>query len=261
MRGPFVGLIAVGMLLVPGGPVCGAEQAPEVATSLWSRQTGDDWPGFLGPNRDGKSAETGIRTDWSAGLPILWQREVGEGYSAPAVVAGRLFMFDRHGDTARLTAFHAETGEELWRQEYPTHYKDYYDYSNGPRASPVVDGDRVYTLGVEGLLRCHRMATGKLLWVVDTVARYGVVQSFFGVAATPAVEGGLLIVQVGGSPTGSPKIHSGGVEPNTQQVERLLVTAIEACDRYFQAFQFVVWAGKSANEALEGALFETVGEA
>ncbi|MCP4382069.1 MAG: hypothetical protein GY798_11765 [Hyphomicrobiales bacterium] len=54
---------------------------------------------------------------------------------------------------------------------------------------------------------------------------------------------------------------SGGVEPNTQQVERLLVTAIEACDRYFQAFQFVVWAGKSANEALEGALFETVGEA
>lgn len=54
---------------------------------------------------------------------------------------------------------------------------------------------------------------------------------------------------------------SGGVEPNAQQVERLLVTAIEACDRYFQAFQFVVWAGKSAGEALEGALFETAGEA
>ncbi|WP_421726587.1 YbjN domain-containing protein [Bauldia sp.] len=54
---------------------------------------------------------------------------------------------------------------------------------------------------------------------------------------------------------------SGGVEPNAHQVERLLVTAIEACDRYFQAFQFVVWAGKSASEALEGALFETVGEA
>lgn len=54
---------------------------------------------------------------------------------------------------------------------------------------------------------------------------------------------------------------SGGVEPNAQQVERLLVTAIEACDQYFQAFQFVVWAGKDAAEALEGALFETVGEA
>jgi hypothetical protein len=54
---------------------------------------------------------------------------------------------------------------------------------------------------------------------------------------------------------------SGGAEPNSSQVERLLGTAIEACERYFQAFQFVVWAGKSASEALEGVLFETAGEA
>ncbi|MBN8995530.1 MAG: YbjN domain-containing protein [Rhizobiales bacterium] len=54
---------------------------------------------------------------------------------------------------------------------------------------------------------------------------------------------------------------SGGAEPNASQVERLLVTAIEACERYFQAFQFVVWAGKNANEALEGVMFETLGEA
>ena len=54
---------------------------------------------------------------------------------------------------------------------------------------------------------------------------------------------------------------SGGAEPNASQVERLLVTAIESCERYFQAFQFVVWAGKDAVEALEGVLFETVGEA
>ena len=54
---------------------------------------------------------------------------------------------------------------------------------------------------------------------------------------------------------------SGGAEPNTPQVERLLITAIEACERYFQAFQFLVWAGKDATEALEGVLFETVGEA
>lgn len=54
---------------------------------------------------------------------------------------------------------------------------------------------------------------------------------------------------------------SGGAEPNASQVERLLVTAIEACERYFQAFQFVVWAGKNANEALEGVMFETAGEA
>jgi hypothetical protein len=54
---------------------------------------------------------------------------------------------------------------------------------------------------------------------------------------------------------------SGGAEPNASQVERLLVTAIEACERYFQAFQFVVWAGKTASQALETVLFETAGEA
>lgn len=217
MRG-LIKVVAVGMLLLSGGPIGGGEQSPDAAGSLWSRRAGDDWPSFLGPNRDGKSAETGIRTDWSAGLPILWQREVGNGYSAPAVVAGRLFMFDRHGDMARLTAFKAETGEELWRQEYATDYQDLYDYSNGPRASPVVDGDRVYTLGAGGLLRCHRVATGELLWSVDTTARYGVVQNFFGVASTPAIEGELLIVQVGGSPADAPKIHSGDVQPNGSAV-------------------------------------------
>ena len=54
---------------------------------------------------------------------------------------------------------------------------------------------------------------------------------------------------------------SGGADPNNAQVERLLLTAIEACERYYQAFQFVVWAGKSAGEALETVLFETAGEA
>jgi hypothetical protein len=54
---------------------------------------------------------------------------------------------------------------------------------------------------------------------------------------------------------------SGGVEPTNAQVERLLVTAIEACERYYQALQFVVWAGKSATESLETVLFETAGEA
>ncbi len=54
---------------------------------------------------------------------------------------------------------------------------------------------------------------------------------------------------------------SGGAEPTSAQIEKLLLTAIEACERYFQAFQFVVWAGKSAPDALATVLFETVGEA
>jgi outer membrane protein assembly factor BamB len=175
---------------------------------------GSDWPRFLGPALNGKSTETGISRPWpAAGPPIVWQMEIGDGYSMPSVADGRLFLFDRHGDKERLTALDSRSGRELWRSETPCAYEDYYDYSTGPRASPVVDGDRVYSFGVEGLLRALRAADGKLLWEVDTSERYGVVKNFFGVGSTPVVEGDLLIVQVGGSPPGTPPIHSGKVEP------------------------------------------------
>jgi outer membrane protein assembly factor BamB len=82
----------------------------------------------------------------------------------------------------------------------------------------VVDGDRVYTFGAEGRLRAHRVADGVLLWDVDTAARFGVVQNFFGVGSTPVVEGDLLLVMVGGSPPGSPRIRSGAVRPNGSAV-------------------------------------------
>ncbi len=178
--------------------------------------TAGDWPAFLGPTGDSKSPERLDPRVWTTpgGPPLAWWREVGDGYSAPAVAAGRLFHFDRHGDRARLTCLDAASGEELWRAEYPTAYEDYYGYSNGPRASPVVDGDRVYVFGVEGRLRCHRVSDGELLWEVDTTAEFGVVQNFFGVGSTPVVEGDLLIAMVGGSPPGSPGIHSGEVEGN-----------------------------------------------
>ncbi len=178
---------------------------------LGTRQTGSDWPRFLGPTGDGKSLES-IRTDWP--LPVRWHKKLGEGYSMPSVARGRLYVFDRHGDRARLSSWDSETGEEIWRSEYATSYEDYYDYSNGPRATPVVDGDRVYAFGVEGMLRAHRVLDGEVLWQVDTAATFGVVQNFFGVGATPVIEGDLLIVQVGGSPADSPKIHTGEVKGN-----------------------------------------------
>jgi outer membrane protein assembly factor BamB len=206
---------AIPALAVPAAAGHGEDAQPP---SLWTRSRGADWPGFLGAQGDGTSPETGIRTDWSAGLPILWQRRLGEGYGAPAIARGRLFVFDRHRGMARLTCLDAETGAEIWQREYATAYEDYYGYSNGPRASPVIDGDRVYTFGAEGRLRCHRVVDGELLWEVDTATRFGVVQNFFGVGSTPAIEGGLVIAQVGGSPPGSPKVHSGLVAPNGSAV-------------------------------------------
>jgi len=240
-------IAAAALAVCPWATPAWADEA--VPASLWTRTAGHDWPGFLGPTRDAKSTETGIRTDWSAGLPILWQHEIGEGYSAPAVAGGRLFMFDRHGDNARLSCLNAETGAELWRSEYPTAYEDYYEYSNGPRASPVVDGGRVYTLGVEGRLRCHRVDDGAILWEIDTTERFGVVKNFFGVGSTPVVEGDLLIAQIGGSPPDSPKIHSGEVKSNG--------SAVVAFDKFTGEVRYAIGEDLASYAAVKLA---TIGE-
>jgi outer membrane protein assembly factor BamB len=117
----------------------------------------------------------------------------------PTISRGRLFVFERVGNRARLRCCKSETGESLWSFDYPSFYQDLYGYSGGPRCSPVVDGDRVYIYGAEGMLHCIRVEDGKLIWKVDTIADFDVRQNFFGVGSTPVIEGDLLIAQVGGS--------------------------------------------------------------
>ena len=175
-------------------------------TDLRTRKTGGDWQGFLGPTGNGKSPEKGLHLPWAEpGPPVVWHKHIGAGYAAPSVSQGRLFTFCRHGNIARLTCMRSETGEELWRFEYRTDYEDMFGYNNGPRACPVVDGDRVYIFGAEGMLHCVNTLDGKPIWKVNTAERFNVVTNFFGVASAPVVEGNLLIAQVGGSPPGSPK--------------------------------------------------------
>ena len=180
---------------------------PEIQPpDLRTRKLGSDWNRFLGPTGDSKSSETSLLTSWSpAGPPVVWEKEIGTSYGAPTVSQGRLFMFDRHGGLARLTCMRSETGDELWRFEYPTDYEDLYGYNNGPRTCPVVDGNRVYIFGPEGMLHSLAVSDGKLLWSIDTSAKFHVVQNFFGVGSAPVVEGELLIVQIGGSPPGRTK--------------------------------------------------------
>ena len=134
---------------------------------------------------------------------MLWQVSLGTGYSSPVTSEGRLFQFDRQGGRARLRAFESETGKPLWQFDYASDYVDTYGYDNGPRASPVVDRERVYIFGAEGMLHCLDARTGKPVWKVDTAADFGVVKNFFGVGSTPVLFGDLLIVQVGGSGAGA----------------------------------------------------------
>ena len=158
-----------------------------------------DWPTFLGPASDGTSAETGIIKPWHKnGLKKVWECDLGLGYAAPVIADGKLYHCDRFDDSIRLTARDAVTGKFLWKYEYPTAYEDMYGYDAGPRACPVVDGDRVYLYGPEGVLVCVSTA-GKEVWKVETRKSYFFHQNFFGVGSVPLVDGDLLIVAVGGS--------------------------------------------------------------
>jgi len=162
---------------------------------------GTDWPCFLGPTADGKSSERGILTSWPAeGPTLVWQLALGSGYCMPTIAAGRLYQFDREDDQERLRCLESRTGKFLWEFEYDSDFEDLYGYDNGPRSSPVVDDDRVYIFGAEGMLHCLAAADGKPIWKIDTAGDFGVIQNFFGVGSTPVVEGNLLIVQIGGSP-------------------------------------------------------------
>jgi len=165
---------------------------------------GSDWPRLLGPTLDSTSSETGILKDWPKdGLKKLWDCKLGQGYSPPAVADGKLYHFDRFENNARLTCRNAETGEIIWKYEYPTEYEDQYGYDPGPRAGPVVDGERVFLHGAEGQVTCVNTADGKEIWKVDTRKEYHFFQYFFGVGSAPVVHGDLLIVAVGGSPKGA----------------------------------------------------------
>jgi outer membrane protein assembly factor BamB len=162
-----------------------------------------DWPQFLGPARDGVSSETGLAKSWpEKGPPVVWEREVGEGFSAPVVSGGALVLFHRVGAEEVVEAFDAANGKPRWKFSYPTRYVDRYGKGNGPRSTPTVAGGKVYTLGAEGALHCLDLKDGKKVWDKSLAKEYELRDTFFGIGTSPLVEGDLLLVNVGAKGAG-----------------------------------------------------------
>lgn len=162
---------------------------------------GEDWPQFLGPRANGTSLETGLLNALPKDGPKkIWSLKIGTGYSAPSVQSNRLVLHHRLGKEEIIECFNAATGASNWRYAYPCNYTDPYGYNNGPRCTPLLTEDRCYTFGVEGKLLCLDLATGKMVWERDTAKDFQIPEAFFGVGSTPILEGGLLIVMVGGQP-------------------------------------------------------------
>ena len=202
----FVAVLSLVFLMInPRDSFSADPQNEALPEDLGTRKFGADWESFLGKNSNSFSPEKGISPWPASGPKILWGARMAEGYSMPAISRGRAFLFDQAKGTARLRCCNSENGKELWSFTYDSDYQDSYGYSNGPRCYPVVDGARVYILGPEGLLHCINISNGKVIWKINTVADFNVIQNFFGVGSTPTIDGELLLVPVGGSPKGSDK--------------------------------------------------------
>ena len=173
----------------------------------------DDWPQWLGPERDSVWREDGIvQRIPEKGLPVLWRTKIGLGYSGPAVADGRVYVLDyllKSGQVTnnsgardktmgkeRVLCLKAGTGKILWKHEYDRSYN--LSFAGGPRCTPTVADGKVYALGAEGNLWCLDGKTGKVIWSVDYVKDYGAKAPMWGFAAHPLVDGDLLYCVVGG---------------------------------------------------------------
>ncbi|MCA8995895.1 MAG: PQQ-binding-like beta-propeller repeat protein [Planctomycetaceae bacterium] len=175
----------------------------------------EDWPQWMGPQRDNIWREKGIVDKFPEGGPkVLWRTPLAGGYAGPAVADGRVFVTDYTSSenvkvdnfqrkeftgTERVLCLDEQTGKKLWEHEYPVKYT--VSYPAGPRCTPTVDGDRVYFLGAEGHLFCCDVKKGTVHWSKHFAEEYGTKTALWGYASHPLVDGDKLICVVGGEGT------------------------------------------------------------
>lgn len=172
--------------------------------SILPTHVGVGWPSLLGPNSDCTSPERGLNWAWGeSGPPEKWRIQAGQGYASPVVLGNRLILFHRVDEREVVDCLDAETGAGIWSQSWPATYECPFNHSSGPYSAPFLQEDRVYVIGAAGRLACLDLEDGAEIWHRDVHQDYQVELEVWPVAASPVVEGDLLIVNVGGRKTGA----------------------------------------------------------
>jgi len=174
----------------------------------------DDWPQWLGPQRDAVWRETGIVEKFPAdGLKYRWRVPIGGGFAGPAVAKGRVYITDRQlakgapnpanpfarGEipgSERVLCLNEADGKIVWQHEYDCAYT--VSYASGPRVTPTVHDGKVYTLGAEGNLVCLDAEKGAALWSHDFKKDFNLKTPLWGFAGHPLIDGKKLICLAGG---------------------------------------------------------------
>jgi outer membrane protein assembly factor BamB len=160
-----------------------------------------DWAQWGGPGRNFTSQATGLATNWPATGPRrIWQRELGEGYSAIAAQGGTLFTIYRKGENEVVIALDASSGKTLWEYSYAAPFSPEYDMSNGPgpHATPLVSGSLVFTSGATGKLHCLDKKSGKVLWSHDLINEFHGTLRVNGYSCSPIAYKDKVVMMVGG---------------------------------------------------------------
>ncbi|MFN0197052.1 MAG: carbohydrate-binding family 9-like protein [Planctomycetaceae bacterium] len=183
------------------GPVEGVDTLTLAGKPPVPPGVGEDWPKWRGPRGDGTWHGPPIVEQWPAeGLKQLWKQEIGGGFAGISVSQEKVITLDRQKEPAeveRVLCYAANTGELLWSQTWPVTYGKL-DYGNGPRATPMIEGDRVYVQGALGELVCLSLDDGKVVWSTNLLREFQGRTPDWGYSASPLVSGKMLIVQPGG---------------------------------------------------------------
>ena len=167
-----------------------------LGTPAFAAEPSGDWPQFLGPARNGISAETGLlETFPAAGLKPAWSAEGGVGMAGVVISGGKAVTMIEDASSQLAVALDARTGKMLWQTAIAPAYKN--SMGNGPRATPAIAGGQIFTLSGEGILTALSLADGTVSWSDNCLKRLGGKQAAYGMACSPLVEGGKVIVTVG----------------------------------------------------------------
>ncbi len=191
------------------------------------------WPQFGGPDRNFHAPTTGLSTDWpKTGPPKLWMRDLGDGYSGVVVADGTLYTMYRKGGEEIVIAMDAASGGTRWEYAYPAALskKMSKNYGLGPRSTPAIVGDRLFTVGITGLMHCLQRGSGKVVWSHDLQKEYHATELYWGYSSSPLAYEELVIVPVGGTGASLMAFHQSdgavvwkaGSEPNAYSSPTLL---------------------------------------
>ncbi len=167
-----------------------------------------EWTQWRGPARDGSVSAKNSPAKWPETFQRTWRLEIGEGYSSPVVDRGRVFVHSRRDPEEIITAINLADGKVVWQQKYQAVFnKNQYavQMAKGPNATPLILGDRLFTLGVTGILNAWEAGGGRLLWTRDFSKSIDTSKLFCGTAASPIAVEGRIVVQVGSD------IHGGQI--------------------------------------------------